>query len=70
MNCFLSIMPPFGIIYGTDDEIAMPGGRSICHCLFGELRLVTRVKTGMRQSITSQNLCDGWAKYRQNAYIS
>ena len=44
--------------------------KSNYHRLFGELRPVARVKTGMRQSITSQNLCDSWGKYRQNAYIS
>ena len=47
----------------------MPGDRSNYHRLFGELRLVTRVKTYMQQNTASQNLCDGWAKYRQNAYI-
>ena len=48
----------------------MPDDRSIYHHLFDELRPVVRVKTDMRQSITSLSLCDDWAKYRQNAYIS
>lgn len=61
---------PFGIIYAECGGVAMPGDRSIYRRLFGVLPPQARVKTDGRQSTASQNLCDGWGKYRQNAYIS
>ena len=65
-----STMPPSALICAGCGGAAIPGDRSDCRCLFCELPPATLVKTDMRQSIASQNLCDGWAKYRQNAYIS
>lgn len=67
--CFSTLLP-FEIICAGDGGATTSAGRSIYRRLCDELWPVVRVKTDKRQNITSQNLCDGWAKYRQNAYIS
>ena len=67
---FSSTSRPFAQTCFEYDGVAMPGDRSICRHLFGVLPPQVRVKTDMRQNTASQNLCDGWGEYRQNAYIS
>ena len=61
---------PFAQIYVGCGGATMTGDTSICRRLFGVLQPQASAKIYTRQSTTSQNLCDGWAKHRQNAYIS
>lgn len=67
---YFSTKRPSGLICIECDVATTPGDRSICHRLFCALRPVVRVKIDMPQNTASQSLCDGWAEYRQNAYIS
>ena len=65
-----SMLRPFGIVCVAYGGVATLGDRLNCRLGCAVLRIQARVKTDMRQNTASQNLCDGWAKYRQNAYVS
>lgn len=65
-----STMRSFGIICAGRGGRAMPAYMlNRHHCFCGPM-LPISAGNGKQRSIASQNLCDGWAKYRQNVCIS